>query len=118
MAKRKFDDVPTESMLADSEVEAMRSHPERVKRPPTVASGRCPECSNGRLGVVRQGGHLLWREHYYTTWSGARQLCRASNVATCVAPERVSRDYPMHVALLCEHTKAEREKPWRTTGDE
>lgn len=105
MGKRKFDDVPTDSMFGDDELDAMRQHPEPVKRPRTVASGRCPECSGQRVGVVRQGEHLVWREHMYTTWGGSRQLCRASNVATCVAPERLSRDYPMHVALLCEHTK-------------
>lgn len=117
MGKRKFDGVPTESMFEDADLDAMRKHPEPTKRPRTVASGRCPECSNGRVGAVRQGEHVLWREHYYTTWAGTRQLCRASNVATCVAPERFSRDYPYHVALLCEHTKHDQEQPWRTPGD-
>lgn len=109
MGKRKFDDVPTESMF---DAEHYRSSPERPKRPRTIASGRCPECIGGtRVGVVRQGEHLLWREHYYTTWSGARQLCRASGVATCIAPERVSGDYPAHVALLCPHAKEGRVAP-------
>jgi hypothetical protein len=110
MAKRKFDDVPTESMFDDAAVESMRDEKTRPDRPKTIASGRCPECHNGRLGVVRQGEHLLWREHTYTTWSGARLTCRASGVATCVAPERVSRDYPMHIAILCPHTRDARER--------
>lgn len=111
MTKRKFDGVPTESMFDDESVEDMRQEKVREKRPRTIASGRCPECSNARLGVVRQGEHLLWREHYFTTWSGAKQICRASNVATCVAPERLSRDYPQHVALLCPHTRDARPAP-------
>lgn len=105
MARRKFDDIPTESMFSDDEVAGLKEDKPKPERARTIASGRCPECSNMRLGVVRQGDHLLWRVHTYTTWSGAKLTCRASGVATCVAPERYSADYPYHVAVLCPHTK-------------
>lgn len=103
--KGKFDDVPTEPMFDMAPVE---DHAEKQKTVRSVASGRCPECRNLKLGVVRQGKHLVWREHTYTTWSGARIVCRASGVATCVAPERFAGDLPMHVAVLCPHTREER----------
>jgi hypothetical protein len=105
--KRKFDDVPTEPLF---DMEATEDHSEKQKRVKSVASGRCPECKNLKLGVVRQGEHLLWREHTYTTWSGARITCRASLIATCVAPERIAGDLPMHVAVLCPHTRDERSR--------
>lgn len=108
-SRKKFDGVPTESMFGDSEVDEMRQTKEPTKKPRSVAAGRCPECSNMRLGVVRQGQHLVWRQHYYITWSGAQVVCRASGVATCVAPERVSEHYRNEtVALLCPHTRKER----------
>jgi hypothetical protein len=106
MGRGKFDEVPTESMFSDDQLEPMKRERQAPQKVRTIASGRCPECHNGRLGVVRQGEHLMWRQHYYITYSGARLICQASGVATCVAPERKTRDFPQHVALLCPHTKA------------
>lgn len=57
-----------------------------------VAYGMCPECrgTGRRTGLQRQGAHLVWREHRYTTWSGTRMTCRASGVRLCALPARPS----------------------------
>lgn len=72
--------IPPQSARADGG--------EAVRRPRSVAWGNCPGCRKGRVGVVRAGAHLAWREHTYTTWGGHRMTCVASGVAVCQATER------------------------------
>lgn len=60
----------------------------RPSSPPSVAWGNCPRCRKGRVGVLRAGSHLVWREHTYATWGGARMTCAASGVPVCQATER------------------------------
>ena len=71
------------------EVPAQRSDSEAKqskKSAPSVARGKCPECAaKATIGIVRQGGHLVWRLHHKATYSGARMDCGASGVALCVA---------------------------------
>lgn len=54
----------------------------------SVAWGNCPGCRKGRIGAVRTAEHLVWREHTYTTWGGARMTCTASGVPVCRLTER------------------------------
>lgn len=76
----------------------------KVKRPAgprASAVGKCPECHKAKVGLLRQGNHLVWREHRYSTWSGAPMVCRASGVALCVAPEG---NPPLNVdPIRCPH---------------
>ncbi len=73
------------------DVEPMRRA--REKRPVvrSVAQGNCPECTREKVGLVRQGIHIVWREHNLTTWAGTRIACRASGVAACVLTDGTVR---------------------------
>lgn len=65
----------------------MRVKKRRPKGLKSVAFGKCPSCTAGKVGLLWQGRHLVWREHTYRTWSGTPMTCRASGVALCNAPE-------------------------------
>lgn len=86
-AKRRHADIPTLPMFPMTAV--TKSAGEKPKRVRSVAFGQCPECrAHERVGLVRTASHLVWRQHFYRTHSGAQMPCRASGVAVCQAPPR------------------------------
>jgi hypothetical protein len=49
--------------------------------------GKCPECANERkIGLLLQGEHLVWREHWLRTWGSLLRQCHASGTRLCQAP--------------------------------
>lgn len=66
------------------------------RRPRPAAYGLCPKCRGRgkRTGLMRQGKHLAWRQHSYTTWTGARMTCQASGVLLCQLPARAGGAAP------------------------
>lgn len=98
----KFKDVPTIPLFSVEQLAPARD--ERPKRPRSVAMGNCPMCSKNPVGLVRQGDHLVWRSHFYTTWGGAARQCQASNVAICVAPEPEGKEHN-YTPVRCAHDK-------------
>ena len=61
---------------------------QRNKAAKVAGWAHCPHCSNGRVALLVAGEHLVYREHTYVTYSGAKLTCRASAVALCTAPPR------------------------------
>lgn len=64
------------------------SRKEKQASPRSVRWGRCPGCQRGvpeakLIGLVQQGGHLVWRIHDIVTLSGARMQCPASGTRWC-----------------------------------
>jgi hypothetical protein len=96
MARGKFDGVPTDELFDAAAFQDDKPHKQESIR--SVAQGKCPNCTAKKTGVVRQGPHLVWRRHQYTTWSGAHIDCPSSGVALCVCPERkpLDRTNPIH----------------------
>jgi hypothetical protein len=78
------DEMGTPPMFAEPERVARQR--KRAARPFTF--GSCPYCHNGKVGLVLLGGHLVWREHTYRTWSGAPVQCATSGVRLCDVPAR------------------------------
>lgn len=75
--------------------------------PRSIAWGNCPCCAHQRVGLIRVGPHLTWRQHDVTTWGGVRVPCRASGVAVCNAAEQ--QPYVQgSQAAACPHELAER----------
>jgi hypothetical protein len=81
---RHVDPIGTDAMF---DVEPLRHAKQRTKSVPSAAQGNCPRCLRGKTGLMPQGRHLVWRQHNYTTWSGARMPCPASGIAVCALPE-------------------------------
>lgn len=103
MSRGKFDNVPTESLFSDGEIASYRqskSSKPAVRPVRSVAQGNCPECTKNPVGLIRQGEHLYWRQHYVTTWRGTPMLCRAANVSLCVAPDKPQSGITTH---MCPH---------------
>ena len=48
----------------------------------------CPQCTNDKVGLVIQAGHLAWKDHYVTTWGGASRQCTAGGQHLCDLPAR------------------------------
>jgi hypothetical protein len=66
-----------------------RSKKRRTPSPRSVTRAKCPKCLTAMpVGLIRVGEHLVWREHYITTWGGARRPCPASGVAVCALPPK------------------------------
>lgn len=63
----------------------------RSRGPRSVTFSDCPKCANLRVGLVRTGNHLVWREHTYTTWGGTSRPCTASGVAVCSLPDKARK---------------------------
>lgn len=58
----------------------------------SIAFGTCPghtdDGSARRTGLVRQGGHLVWRWHQTKTYSGVAIECPSSGQPVCTSPSR------------------------------
>lgn len=67
----------------------------------SVAFGGCPDCTSDRVGLVRSGTHLVYREHYRATFGAARILCRATGSTICDNPPRGTEGQ----AATCTHWK-------------
>lgn len=59
----------------------------------SMAFGACPLCSNRRLGLVRQGPHLAWRDHTYQTHGGVSLQCSSTGQHLCEVPGRDVFDF-------------------------
>lgn len=77
-------EIPTIELF---DAEGFRQEKQRPEYTKSVAQGKCPKCTKAKIGLVRQGEHLVWRHHTYRTWQNAPVECPASGVAVCVLPE-------------------------------
>ena len=53
-----------------------------------AAHGGCPQCSAEKVGLVIQGGHLAWKDHWVSTWGGSSRQCTAGGQRLCDLPAR------------------------------
>lgn len=102
MNRRRHRDVPTIPMpgtevprLSGSELRKTKTY----RRPMGWAA--CPRCSSGRVAVLPDAGHLVYREHTYATYSGAAMPCQASHQRVCVLPPRSAPDPGWTVVYGC-----------------
>lgn len=57
-----------------------------------VGTAGCPQCMNERVGFVRQGAHVAYKDHWVSTWGGSSRQCTAGGQRLCDLPPRdVSR---------------------------
>lgn len=73
-------------------------------RKPTTHGG-CPSCTDDKVGLVIQAGHLAWKDHYVTTYSGAARQCAAGGQRLCEHPARDVRFLTglQTPTCICEH---------------
>ena len=59
--------------------------PEPKQRLRTIVSGKCPACVNQgkKVGLVRDGQHLIWRVHWVKTFGSTSRPCHASGAPLC-----------------------------------
>lgn len=105
MARRKqlWEDVPMPGM---DKLVAVHDQSEihGLKRPTIVASGWCPGCrktpvENDRgIGVIEQGGHLVWKLHNRKNIYGTAMQCPTSGVMLCVSRPLIRQIMAKHVA--------------------
>lgn len=53
-----------------------------------ITYGACPKCTSEKVGLVLQNGHLVWVDHYVSTWGGASRQCAAGAQHLCDLPAR------------------------------
>lgn len=70
-----------------------------------VAWGGCPACLNSKVGLVRLTGHLVWKDHYRTTFSGARMQCQVGGQHLCELPARDVMRSTGIATPTCPHEK-------------
>jgi Zn ribbon nucleic-acid-binding protein len=103
--RAKFEHVDTiELFSAEAYTRADPTTGERMKNTTqrAIAYGNCPSCTKRPAAVVSQGQHWVWRTHYFLTWGRERRMCRASNVAVCVAPEPAGNSHA-GTPVMCPH---------------
>jgi hypothetical protein len=83
-------DQPEDDLFAGLEGVGRRAptHVEREKPQRSVAHASCPQCLNDKVGVVRQGNHLVYKDHWVATWSGSSRQCIAGGQRLCDLPPR------------------------------
>lgn len=82
---------PDQPSIFDGLEGQMRSYVERPKPLKAVAHGSCPRCTTERVGLVIQGGHLVWKDHYVATWGSVSRPCVAGGIRLCDEPARDTR---------------------------
>lgn len=80
--------------------EDYRQEKQRGQYVKSVAQGKCPKCTREKIGLLRQGEHIVWRHHTYKTWHNVPVECPASGVAVCVLPEG---EPVLNGKLRCSH---------------
>ena len=74
----------------------LSTHVEKVEPQRSVGYAGCPKCLNDKVGLVRQGSHLAFKDHYVATWGGAARQCGAGGRRLCDLP---ARDVTAHTGL-------------------
>jgi hypothetical protein len=88
MSPKKYDPSKHHDALLDLPERARGQ--ERKKYLKSSAQGNCSDCATQKkIGLVRQGEHIVWRQHWIKTWGNAVRQCRASGAPVCEAPARV-----------------------------
>lgn len=65
--------------------------------------GKCPRCLAMKVGLMKQGDHLVWKEHSFATYGRARFTCEASGQRVCDMPEgQPSLHYDESLKCLCK----------------
>lgn len=91
-ARKGDDPYGTDLMFEVAKPVAMRGEGSRAKAPRSAEFAYCPSCHPTdrkglkRTGLIRQGAHLVWRQHNLVTWSGGRRPCISSGVPVCQHP--------------------------------
>lgn len=80
--------APDVDIFAGLETRSKKVRKDLVTTQKSVAFGACPDCSAFKVGLIRQGAHLVWRDHSYRTHGGTSLQCRAVAVTLCSAPAR------------------------------
>lgn len=80
-------------------------------RPPTyvhktpeqrpVGHAGCPQCTNEKVGLVRQGPHLAYKNHWVSTWGGTSRQCTAGGQRLCDLPARDVRSLTGSPTPIC-----------------
>lgn len=94
--------VPTPAASND-ENRGKKSAPARA-----VAYTACPDCMNKKVALVSTNGHLLYREHWKATFSGAQMQCRASWSRICDNPPGglTVNGHGERTSVYCSHDQA------------
>lgn len=104
MTRKRFSETPTDPMFDMPRQATKRSGGESSKRQRPIGWAKCPECvSHTRIAVMLSGSHVVYREHAYPTWSGARMECRASGVPLCQLAPRPWPSAPEGAVWGCGH---------------
>lgn len=77
-----------------------RSYVDRPKPLKATTHGACPKCLADKVGLVIQGGHLVWKDHYVSTWGGTSRQCVGGGQRLCDLP---ARDVRSHTGLKTPH---------------
>lgn len=98
MTRDKRNSIPTEPLFG---VEKYREGKTKQRAVKSVAQGKCPLCTRPKVGLIRSGKHIAWRQHTYRTWGGASLDCMATGIYACILPEKNPLDPSAPVA--CQH---------------
>lgn len=87
----------------DITIPAQRGGDERQKPKPvkTVGYGSCHGCMAPRIGLVRQGNHLVWKVHNVMMMGRGRPVCHDSGQYLCTTGEGTSPLNPESFAATC-----------------
>lgn len=68
-------------------VEVTKKKPKRDEQR-SLTFGGCPTCSATKVGLVRQGAHLAWRDHNRRTHGDISMQCPSVGQRLCDMPAR------------------------------
>lgn len=101
----KFDGIETLPLFKMAKAKANRG--ESAKRVAVAGWVTCPRCRpNDRTAVIRDGAHLVYRQHTYQTWSGNKIECQASHQRLCTLPPKPwlgTNPHPPTERCTCQH---------------
>lgn len=102
-----FNEPPIPDIFADLEAQTAKrgTYKEGEGKRRSVEFGACPLCSIRRIGLVRQGEHLAWREHTFQTHGGLSLQCSATGQHLCDLPGRDVSDFTGETPPTCSCRK-------------